>query len=484
MLTPEARTLDEFIDRYKHNRRLFVEEVLGVTPEDWQAEALAHVDRASHPANASPEPRKLAVKSGHGVGKTALLAWLTIHQSSCYLPQKTVCTAPTSSQLFDALWPEVGIWLGRLPEPLRQLFEHQSEGMIYLPAPNESFVSVRTSRAETPDALQGIHSDRVLLIADEASGIPDSVFEASVGSMSGHDAFMILTGNPVRREGFFFRIFEELLEGWARMTVSGLSVRMVSHAFVQQIIDDYGVDSNAYRVRVLGEFPLAEDDVFIAWWLVEAARGRDIADARGWQPIWGLDCARFGDDSSVLLKRRHKHVLPDVKEWKKKDTMELAGLVKAEWDATPALERPSHICIDAIGLGAGVSDRLAELGLPVVAVNVGELPAIETETCLNLRAELWQKTRDWLKQMDVVLPAETGNRLHERLAKDLAAPTFKFSSSGKLQIEAKPEMKKRLRRSPDFADALVLTFAVDAVRLIGGEPQRRKALKRGIKGLA
>jgi hypothetical protein len=498
---------DLFVERYRHNRPLFVREVYGAEPDPWQDDLLQRVDRASHPANVSPEPRKIAVKSGHGVGKTTVLAWLIVHQQLTYLPQKAVCTAPTSAQLFDALWADVGVWVSRLPEHLRALLEHQSEKLIYLPSPDESFTSVRTSRAEAPDALQGIHSDRVLLIGDEASGIPDAVFEASVGSMSGHDAVMILTGNPVRRSGLFFRVFEEMLEGWSRMTVSCLDSPRVAPAFVQQIVDDYGIDSNAYRVRVLGEFPLAEDDVYIPWELVEAARTRDIAEDPLVRPIWGLDCARMGDDASVLIKRRGRVVRDDIREWRKKDTMELAGLVKAEWDATPERDRPSMICIDSIGIGAGVADRLREQGLPVFDVNVGELPAIFEEHCLNLRAELWRKMKEWFLQRDVKLPhynkrmsQETEewfrsqglvpelvplsrSRLWERLQKDITAPTFKFTSSGKLQIEGKAEMKKRLRRSPDFADALVLTFAVDVERIIGGKSAKRAPLRRNVKGL-
>jgi phage terminase large subunit len=214
----------------------------------------------------------------------------------------------------------------------------------------------------------------------------------------------------------------------------------------------YGEESNVYRVRVLGEFPKADDDTVIPYELIEAATVRDVVANPDAPEIWGLDVARFGTDSSCLVKRKANVVL-GIQTWRNLDLMTLTGAVVAEYNA--ADKKPAEILVDSIGLGAGVVDRLQELKLPARGINVSESPAMGN-TYANLRAELWYKTKAWLEKRDCKIPN------NERLVGELAAIRYGFTSNGKLKIESKEEMRKRGLPSPDVADALVLSFSSDA----------------------
>src|SRR5690606_25246911 len=318
--------------------------------------------------------------------------------------------------------------------------------------PTEAFISARTSRAEQPEALQGIHSDHVLLVADEASGVPEQVFEAAAGSMSGENATTILLGNPVRGSGFFYDTHHRLSGQWKTLRVSCEDSPRVSKAYIQEMAARYGEESNAFRVRVLGEFPLTDDDTVIPLELVEAATQRDVETNPHAPIVWGVDVARFGSDKSALAKRQANQLLEPVQTWSGLDTMQLTGVIKAAWDALTPSERPVEILVDSIGMGAGVVDRLRELGLPARGINVSESPSLG-QTYSNLRAELWYKARAWLAARDSRLPPD------DDLKAELVSPRYKFTSSGKIQVESKDDMRKRGLPSPDRADAFVLTFA-------------------------
>jgi phage terminase large subunit len=445
-----------------------VREVFGKEPRKYQRQVMEA---------ASSGVRQISIRSGHGVGKTTTLAWLIIWFMLTRYPQKTVCTAPTTAQLYDALMSETRKWIQELPQDLQVLFVISAESIELRSAPDTSFVSFRTSRPETPEALQGVHAENVLLIVDEASGIHEKVFESAQGSMSGHNAITILAGNPVRGSGLFYDTHRkpEVMKRWLSIHVSCLDTDLVSTDYPQMIADQYGEDSNVYRVRVLGEFPSADDDTVIALELADSALNRDVAPTFA-KPVWGLDVARFGNDRTALAKRKGNVLMEKVKSWRNLDTMEVAGRVKAEYDATPEKERPVAICVDVIGLGAGVVDRLKELGLPVRGINVSESPAL-TDRYRNLRAELWYgKVRSWFQKRDVNLAGDMD------LSGELTTVRFKITSNGKVQIESKDEMKKRGKPSPDIADAFVLTFAVDATTAMGGTGTSdwKKPLKRAL----
>lgn len=461
----------EFVKRYKNNPVLFVREVLNTEPDVWQVEFLNHIAKGN---------RRISVRSGHGVGKSTASAWAMLWYLFLRFPVKIVVTAPTSSQLYDALFAEVKRWVKVLPPMLQDQLEVKQDRIEMKDANNEAFISARTSRAEQPEALQGVHSDNVMLVADEASGIPEQVFEAAAGSMSGHAAVTLLLGNPVRSSGFFYDTHNRLAGDWVTMKVSCADSPRVSEAYIEEMKARYGEESNAYRIRVLGEFPRSDDDTVIPMELLELATQRDVEPSRHAPMVWGLDVARFGSDRSALCKRQGNAVTEPIKTWKNLDLMQLTGAVVAEYEVLIPSQRPEEILVDSIGLGAGVVDRLKELGLPARGINVAESPAMGG-TYRNLKAELWHKAKAWLEQRDCRMPKD------EALIGELAAVRYSFTSNGKIQIEGKDEIRKRGLPSPDRADAFCLTFASDAV--IGmygsaGSTKWNKPLRRNLPRVA
>jgi hypothetical protein len=448
----------------------FAKHVLGVEPDKWQAEVLRDVASGT---------RRISIRAGHGVGKSSCCAWLLIWHTVVKFPQKSIVTAPTASQLFDALFNEVKYWINKLPAPIKDLFDVTSDKVALRAAPEASFISARTSSADRPESLAGVHSEHVLLICDEASAIPEAVFESAAGSMSGENASVLLIGNPTRNSGLFFKTHHQLASEWKTYHVSCLDSPRVSKDFVNQIKSTYGEASNAYRVRVLGDFALKDDDTLIPAELVDSAMLRDIALSERDPLIYGLDVARFGDDRSVLCKRRGNVVL-EFRVWQGLDLMQLVGAIVNE----AKTDKPAEICVDAIGMGSGVADRLREvtgelrLNVAVRDVNVSESSAMNPNAA-KLRDELWMAVKDWLNTRSVKLPKM------DELRQELVAPTFTFTSNGKVKVEGKAEMKRRGMRSPDLADALCLTLSSIASRVGGRSPRwvPGKAMKRGIKGV-
>ena len=459
----------EFLARYRDNPVLFVQEVIGVEPDDWQAWMLTEIAAGS---------RQISIRSGHGVGKSSAASWAMAWFLLTRYPVKVVVTAPTSAQLFDALFAELKSNLRRLPPALQDLLDIKQERIELKADPTGAFISARTARAESPEALQGVHSENVLLVADEASGVAEQVFEAAVGSMSGEHATTLLLGNPTRTSGFFFDTHNKNRDNWKTRRVSCVDSRLVSSQFVKQVADAYGEDSNAYRVRVLGEFPKADDDTVIPLVLVENAMTRDVQTATDSAIVWGVDVARFGDDATTLAKRQANRLIEPIREWRKLDIMQVVGVIKAEYDACDVGQRPQEILVDSIGLGAGVVDRLRELKLPVRGINVAESPALKG-AYRNLRTELWFKAKAWFEQRDCFMPKD------DKLCADLVSVKYlPPDSTGRLSIESKEQTKKRIRRSPDLADAFVLTFGSDAGTALYGtsfSSSWGKPLKRGLK---
>jgi hypothetical protein len=216
---------------------------------------------------------------------------------------------------------------------------------------------------------------------------------------------------------------------------------------------------------VLGEFPVVEDNTVIPFYLVEAAVRRQLQPAPRTSPVvWGLDCARFGGDRSALCKRRTFQLLEPIQTRTKFDTMALAAWVKSEYDTTPLTDRPAQINVDVLNMGAGVVDRLIQLGLPARGINVSEAPGMRNrDLYANLRAELWFRTKEWFQAQHCWIPDDP------ELVEELTRPLYDFRpASQKLYIEDKDKTRKRMGRSPDKADSLVLTFATDDATLLHG----------------
>jgi hypothetical protein len=458
------------IEQYGRQPNAFWREVLGMEPDAWQEEAnreLAH------------GRTRLSIRSGHGVGKSTWAAGTICWFACTRAPFKVGVTAPSAPQLFDALWADVRVVFNRLPPAWRELWNITTDRITLKAAPDECFVTARTARADQPEALQGLHSANILLVVDEASGVDQAVFDAAGGAMSSHNAITILTGNPTRSTGFFWRTHNLERERWWTRRVSSLESPRVTPAFNEELLARYGEGSNQYRVRVLGEFPEAEDDTLIAADLVESAMVRDTAIDPSDPEIWGLDVSRFGRDASALVKRRG-FVVPEIpRRWQGLDTMALTGIIKAEFDLLPAPLKPSLIVVDVIGVGAGVVDRLMEQNLPVLGLNVAEVPSA-VKRFVRLRDELWVRVREWLEARRARLPH------HDTLRTDLCAPRLSYLSDGRMQVESKASLRTRGYASPDVADALCLTFAAAGMSLqlgAAGQLNSRTPIRKPMRGM-
>ena len=459
---------EEFVEVYREDPVRFVREMLGAEPFDYQQEFLEALSKGT---------RKMSVKSGHGTGKSTTASWAMLWFLLLRFPNKVVVTAPTSSQLFDAMFAELKRWINELPPELQQLLNVKSDRVELVSAPSEAFISCRTARAETPEALAGVHSDHVLLIVDEASGVPEQVFEAAAGSMSGHSATTLMLSNPTRSSGTFFESHNRMADSWWTRTWSCIDSPLVSDEFVDEMRMRYGEDSNAFRVRVLGQWPLADDNTIIPFHLVETAQHRDVEVFEDSKIVWGLDVARFGNDATALCKRQGS-VITEVRSWRGLDLMQTCGRVVAEYNALPPSKRCSELLVDSIGLGSGVVDRLRELDLPVRGINVAESPSMG-DTYMNLRSELWFKAKAFLEERSCKIPKD------DQLLSELTSIRYSFTSSGKMKAESKDEMRRRGLGSPHLADAFCLTMASDAATAQSGSFQSwRGELRRNLQGIA
>lgn len=437
----DKATLEAKITEWrKGGAALFAKEALGANPTEQQWEA----------SKALVERRRVSIRSGHGTGKSAFMAWGVLWFIQCYFPCKIPCTAPTSHQLDDILWAEIAKWHNEYKKRIPHLaneFSWSSEKFYMTDRPQESFAVARTSRPEKPEALQGFHSDNILFLIDEASGVPEPVFQVAEGALSTDGAFVLMAANPTREDGYFHASHHKMRDRWAALHWDGELSPMVSKQYIDDMRKKYGVDSPIYQIRVKGNFATAADGV-IPLYLCEAARNRQVKPFG--ELIWGLDVARFGDDSTALAKRKGNVQLEPTKEWFGKDTMQTAGLIKLEYDS--ALEKPVSINVDVIGIGAGVVDRLKELGLPVRGVNVAESASVK-DMYSRQRDELWFQGREWLEALDCCLADD------DALIGELTTAKYQVLSTGKIKVEGKDEMKKRGIASPNRADAFLLTFA-------------------------
>jgi hypothetical protein len=458
--------------RSKDDPYLFVTGVLGILPygdpnpdnkpqlEKWQQTVLKAVAKND----------RISIRSGHGVGKGAMISWLVLWALLTHNDVKVPVAANSQNQLRDNNWPEIAKWRKLLPEPLKEKVKVQSEKIFITSDPDSAFAVRRTCTKENSEALQGLRGAFSLYLIDEASGIPDIIFEVAQGALSSPGAKAILFSNPTRTSGFFFDTHNRLRHRWRCFHVNSEDVpRATGH--IQDIIESYGKGSNKYRVRVLGEFPTKDDETVIPLELVLAAQQRKVEKLKIY-PVWGLDVARFGDDSCALAKRQGNRLMEPIREWRDTDTMQTAGIVMREYQTTHVDERPHEILVDVIGLGAGVVDRLKELNLPVRGINVGEAPAAD-DHYMRLRDELWFRGREWFQARDCSFPIED-----EKTVSELINPTYDFHSSGRIVVESKKDMKKRGVPSPNRADAFLLTLATGMDRRVKAGRRWGKSRKK------
>ena len=433
----ELRDLADLVEAWQGDALLFVRDQFGINPTDQQKSLLAAVSQAN---------AHVAVKSGHGTGKTTTLAWLILWAVTCFEDVKVPCTAPTAHQLKDALWTEVEKWRVRMLEPWRSSIKVTADQVSVANLPG--FAVARTGRKENPEALQGFHADNLIFLVDEASGIDDKVFEVARGALSTAGARVIMAANPTRTTGYFYNAFHRNRDRWTRLTFSCADSTLVSRDYIDEMREEYGEESDIYRVRVLGEFPSGGDIQFIPTALAdEAAKRYHREEAYRFAPVvLGVDVAWFGGDKSVVYLRQGIYAR---KLWSVQgcEPSTLAGVVARFEDEL----RADAVFVDATGVGAGVVSNLRLMGREPFAVMFGGGSA--DQTYANKRAECWGLMKKWLVDQQGWIPDD------DRLRDDLCSPDYGYTMTGKLILERKEDMRKRGLASPDDADALALTFA-------------------------
>jgi hypothetical protein len=269
---PDLDDVEAVLKRAAIDRAFFLENCFNtdIVLEEWQRTVCHALDGGE---------TRLSVRSGHGVGKTFLAAGLAIHFLLFRRHTKIPVTSPSGSQMKDGLGPETKLWISRLKYGLKEMVKVGSARISLAEDEDNNFISFRTARLENPEALQGIHAKNVLVIADEASGIPEPVFEAARGTMSTEDAIFLLIGNPTKSKGLFYRTQTTLCDLWWTMRVACTDSTRVAPSFIEEMRRTYGEHSNQWRIRVLGEFPEGDADSIIPRELAEGALDRDTAIA-------------------------------------------------------------------------------------------------------------------------------------------------------------------------------------------------------------
>lgn len=430
-------------------------------PRKWQADQMRKIrDHMQNPETRFT-PCRIAVASGHGIGKSAEIGMIIKWALDTCVDTRIVVTANTEGQLLTKTSPEIAKW-NRL-SITRDWFKATATALIStMPGRASSWrADLVTWSENNTEAFAGLHNEgkRIVVIYDEASGIADKVWEVTLGALTDENTeiIWIAFGNPTLNTGAFRECFGKARHLWKTAQIDSRTVEGTNKAYLQEIVDTYGEDSDIAKVRVLGQFPSASSMQFIPVDSVEQAQSREVGVGLSSDPvIFGVDCARFGDDHSTLAIRCGRDAKSRPwKRWSKMDAMTLAADISLEAQRW----HPDMIFVDAGNIGGAVVDRLRQLipDTPVVEVWFGgkganaELEPGITVRTKNKRAEMWAKMRAWLKSG--CIPDEQG------LRDDLIGPLYGFDAQEALQLERKADMKKRGLSSPDDADALACTFA-------------------------
>jgi len=423
-------------------------------PDEWQRGVLEDIGKG---LLTSGEAIQLATASGHGVGKSALSAWIILWAMATAPDTRGIVTANTEGQLRTKTWPEVAKW-HRL-SVCSFMFEVTATAIYSRQDGHDKTwrIDIIPWSETNTEAFAGLHNQgrRIVLLFDEASGIPDVIWEVAEGALTDADTEILWCawGNPTRNTGRFRECFGKLRHRWRVRQVDSRTSKLANQAQIAKWLADYGEDSDFFRIRVRGIFPRASAAQFIPLDTVEAAQTRVPARDDGAPVVMGVDVARFGDDQSVIRWRQGLNArVMEPKTYRGVDTMQLAGFVAEQAQLT----NPDAIMVDGNGVGGGVVDRLRQLGMVVIEVQAAA-KAREEKKFANRPAECWQRMKEWLAAGGCI------DDSHE-LRDDLCGPEYGWDGANRLLMESKDDMKERGLASPDNGDALSLTFAEPVAR--------------------
>jgi len=463
---PNPKTeLVAFAESVRTDPCAFIENTLNTDLFSYQQEIVDAV--FSHP--------RVAVRSGNGIGKSLVSAAIAIAFLMSYpLGSYVILTSSTWRNIKTILFGELRklVRRNKLGGDLQQEKWQLDE--------NWAALCINSDR---PEGFQGHHNQAVLVVIDEASALPDAIYEAIIGITTGENDKILQIGNPINTEGPFYNAFHS--SNWTTLhypsTVSPNVQRsknaipgLATQQWIDSIAEEYSIDSNVYRARVLGEFPEGSDESLIPLGWYEALP-EDLPPSG--DKVLGVDVARFGADQTVFVIRDNNNIL-SVEAHSGWDTMKTCGKIqqlKTEHDI-------DQVFVDETGVGGGVVDRLREQGVAVSAVTFSASPYDRAQFA-NVRAEVYWRLRQAIRAGELAIPKHVRSKFLE-----LCSMRYKFNSSGRLQIEEKSEIKRRLTRSPDHAEALVVTYAepptVGVISLEEKAPQQAETLVQRINRLA
>ena len=434
----------------------WVEDIIRAKPDPKQRDILRSVN----------ENPRTTVRSGHGIGKSAVEAWVALWFLSTRPFPKVPCTAPTQHQLHDILWAEMSKWI-RQSGVLQKELTWTKERVYMNGHAEEWFAVART--ASTPDALQGFHAENVLYIIDEASGVSDSTFEPILGALSTEGARLLMCGNPTQLSGFFYESHTKNRNSYSAIHIDARESSRVTEEFVQTIANMYGEDSDVFRVRVKGDFPTQADDIFIPLPLIEASIMTEPPKREHPHTVHiGCDVARFGDDRTVIGYKVDEVVKFYAKR-QGQDTMKTADDIVQlgeELVHKYKLKDPIPVKIDDGGVGGGVVDRLRQMKrlnpeklwwLEVYPVKFGQRISHKyyddsSSYMMSVVKRLLQPFDEdgKPKPVELILPDDND------LVAQLSTRKYDLTDRSKIRIESKKAVKKRGLPSPDEADCVML----------------------------
>lgn len=442
-------------------------------PEPWQEKILNSIRDGLLNID---EAIQLAVASGHGVGKSALVSWILLWAVSTLPDTKGVVTANTETQLKTKTWAELGKWFHMFIG--KEAF-YLSATALFSKDPDHE----RTWRIDmvpwserNTEAFAGLHNQgrRLIVLFDEASAIPDVIWETTEGALTDANTEIIwcVFGNPTRNTGRFRECFPGQVHSkhWKSQQVDSREISFTNKQQISNWIEAYGDDSDFVRVRVKGVFPRTGEMEFISHDAVVTASTNEPVSHPHDPLVIGVDVARYGDNESVIFfrKGRDAQSLPPIR-LRGISTVELAAKVA---EAT-RLYHADAVFVDGGGVGGGVVDNLRALHVHCFDINFGSKPDRLTlqgddgTRYANKRAEMWGAMREWLKGGAITADPD--------LKAQLVGPTYTFNLQNQILLEKKEDMRRRGLDSPDLADALALTFAYPVAKHInaGGDfPQK------------
>lgn len=442
-MTPAA----ENIRRWRERPDVFVREVFGATPDAWQEDIL----------RIFPSQPRIAMKACKGPGKTCLLAWLCWNFLLTRPHPKIAASSISSDNLRDNLWAEMATWLHKSPL-LQAAFTWQAERIVNKESPETWWMSARTwSRSANAEqqgnTLAGLHAPYVMIVLDESGGIPDAVMANSEGiGSSATEWHIVQAGNPTHLEGPLYRACTRERHLWHVVEITSdpdnpKRTPRVSIQWAKDQIDKYGRDNPWVLVNVFGQFPPSSLNSLIGPDEVNAVLGKHIrldqyAHAAR---ILGVDVARFGDDPSIIFPRQGQATFTPI-VLRNATSIHGAGVVATKWNDWSA----DAAMVDGTGgYGSGWIDALQDIGRSPIDVQFSG--KANDPKFFNKRAEIWWDMCEAIKH-GTVLPDVP------EIVAELTTPTYTFKGD-KILIEDKDQVKLRLGRSPNYADALACTYA-------------------------